>query len=158
MSAPGIVVILWVLFYAYWMIAAVGVKKNIRRTGRTGWTIRLLLITAIFLLFRIPGLKQTTPALSKRLCGTNYRAGWISSLCVRVRLRNMGTPSPGTKLGPTNDTKARTRACDYRPISLRASSHLYRDSSRDAGLDACDALLDRCLHLSYRLFRLQRAH
>ena len=38
MSAPGIVVILWVLFYAYWMIAAVGVKKNIRRTGRTGWS------------------------------------------------------------------------------------------------------------------------
>ena|SRR5689334_21640455 len=58
MSAPGIVVILWVLFYAYWMIAAVGVKKNIRRTGRTGWAIRLFVIAAIFLVFRIPGLSK----------------------------------------------------------------------------------------------------
>ena len=36
MSAPGIVVILWVLFYAYWMIAAVGVKRNVRTPGPDG--------------------------------------------------------------------------------------------------------------------------
>ena len=101
MSAPGIVVILWVLFYAYWMIAAVGVKKNIRRTGRTGWAIRLFVIAAIFLVFRIPGLKQTIQHFQNAHSGpASEFVGFVLCLCgfafaiwARLHLgRNWGQP------------------------------------------------------------------
>ena len=59
MSAPRIVAILWLLFYAYWMIAALGVKKNVRTQGQTKrWGLRFLVIAGIILLLRVPGLRR----------------------------------------------------------------------------------------------------
>ena len=59
MRGLEIVVVLWLAFYTYWMIAAFGVKKNVRTQGRMGRTgVRLVLIALIFLVFRIPGVVQ----------------------------------------------------------------------------------------------------
>lgn len=59
MSGLEMVVVLWLAFYTYWMIAAFGVKKNVRTKGRLERTgVRLVLIAVIFLFFRIPGVRQ----------------------------------------------------------------------------------------------------
>lgn len=48
----------WLIFFAYWWISAIGVKKNIRRRS---WPreigIRILAIAAIFALIRLPGTR-----------------------------------------------------------------------------------------------------
>ncbi len=52
-------VVLWLLFAVYWLIAAIGVKRNIRtenRLQRTG--LRIALIVVILLFFRVPEIRQ----------------------------------------------------------------------------------------------------
>ena len=151
MSAPGIVVILWVLFYAYWMIAAVGVKRNVRTQGQTErWGLRLLVIAGIIFL-RVPGLRQALLHYQTAHVGpTTELVGFLLCVCgfafaiwARLHLgRNWGQPmtlKQGHELVTTG------------PF-VRASSNLYGDSSRDAGLDNCDSLLDSRLHLPYGYF------
>ena len=102
MSAPGIVVILWVLFYSYWMIAAVGVKRNIRTEGRTErWSVRLLLLGLIFLVLRMPAVRHAIQQFQSAHFGPATEAiGFLLCLCgfafaiwARFHLgRNWGQP------------------------------------------------------------------
>jgi protein-S-isoprenylcysteine O-methyltransferase Ste14 len=102
MSAPGIVVILWVLFYAYWMIAAVGVKRNVRTQGQTErWGLRLLVIAGIIFLLRVPGLRQALLHYQTAHVGpTTELVGFLLCVCgfafaiwARLHLgRNWGQP------------------------------------------------------------------
>jgi len=58
-TADVVILSLWLAFYAYWAISAIGVKKNIRHTGasqRVG--IRILILAALILLFRVPVVRQ----------------------------------------------------------------------------------------------------
>ena len=102
MSAPEIVAVLWVLFYTYWMIAAVGVKKNVRtKGGLERWGVRLLLIAAIVLLLRIPVLRQAIQHYQAAHLGpATELVGFLLCLCgfafavwARFHLgRNWGQP------------------------------------------------------------------
>lgn len=102
MSGARIVVVLWIAFYAYWMFAARGVKKNVRIEGRFERNvIRIGLIAAIFLIFRIPGAVRVlehyrhahtspaTEAIGFLLCAT----GFAFAIWARFHLgRNWGQP------------------------------------------------------------------
>ena len=48
----------WLLFFAYWWISAIGVKKNIRRRSwRRQVGVRILVIAAIIALIRLPATR-----------------------------------------------------------------------------------------------------
>ncbi len=102
MSAPGIVTALWFVFFGYWMIAAVGVKRNVRTEGRTErWGIRLLVIGLIVLIIRTPAVRQPIQHFKNAHFGPATEAvGFLLCLCgfafaiwARLHLgRNWGQP------------------------------------------------------------------
>lgn len=58
-TANWIVSLFWLCFILYWMISAIGVKKNIRTNEwRRDFTIRILLIVVIVIVFQIGSFWQ----------------------------------------------------------------------------------------------------
>lgn len=59
MDVRSLVTIGWLLFFAYWWISAIGVKRNVRRKS---WGseigFRLLVIAAIIVIARLPGSRE----------------------------------------------------------------------------------------------------
>ena len=92
----------WLLFFAYWWISAIGVKKNVRRRswGREVG-VRLIVIAAIIGIARLPGSreyfqKQTSPAVNSiegAVGLTICFAGFAFAVWARRNLgRNWGMP------------------------------------------------------------------
>lgn len=102
MSAAQIVVVLWIAFYGYWMFAARGVKKNVRNEGRFERNvIRIGLIAAIFLIFRIPSVVRGLEHYRRTYTGPATEtigfllclAGFAFAIWARLHLgRNWGQP------------------------------------------------------------------
>ena len=92
----------WLIFFAYWWISAIGVKKNIRRRSlRLEAGIRILAVGVIILLARIPGshalfqrpsqvpINSIEGAAGLVLC----LAGFVFAVWARLHLgRNWGMP------------------------------------------------------------------
>jgi protein-S-isoprenylcysteine O-methyltransferase Ste14 len=56
MPVRSVVGAAWILFWAYWGISAIGVKKNVRRRSwRWEIGVRVLAIAAILVIVRVPG-------------------------------------------------------------------------------------------------------
>jgi len=102
MSVSGMLVVLWVVFYTYWMIAAVGVKKNVRTEGRTERLgIRVLLLGLIFLILRMPAVRQSIRHFQNTHFGPAAEvvgfvlclSGFAFAIWARINLgRNWGQP------------------------------------------------------------------
>ena len=98
----NIVGIGWVLFFAYWWISAIGVKKNIRRRSlRWEAGIRILAVAAIILIARQPRARaffQQQPAVpASSIAGAAglilCLAGFALAVWARLHLgRNWGMP------------------------------------------------------------------
>lgn len=60
MTAPNtILVFLWLCFYTYWLISAIGIKRNIRASGRSERAgLRILIFVAIIFVLRVPVIRQ----------------------------------------------------------------------------------------------------
>jgi len=102
MQLRSIVSIGWLLFFAYWWISAIGVKRNIR--GRS-WSreigVRLVLVVAIIAIVRRPGSRafftSGTPVLIDSVQGVAGLvlcvAGFALAVWARRHLgRNWGMP------------------------------------------------------------------
>ena len=74
---------LWLLFVAYWAVAAVGAKRNAsRRLWRGGIGLRLVLILLIAAVLRFPSLREFL-AETQRSAGHSNILGWTGvALCV----------------------------------------------------------------------------
>src|ERR1700690_3197276 len=97
-----LIVIFWVFFFAYWLISAMGAKKNITRNQwKRGVWLRILLFVGIVLLLNVPPFRRffeyyTTPfsnplinSLGVVLCA----AGIGFAIWARIHLgRNWGMP------------------------------------------------------------------
>jgi protein-S-isoprenylcysteine O-methyltransferase Ste14 len=102
MQLSSVIGIGWLMFFAYWWISAIGVKKNIRRRSlRWEVGIRLVAVVAIILLARLPRARSffqrpspipvssITGAAGLILC----LAGFSLAVWARVHLgRNWGMP------------------------------------------------------------------
>jgi protein-S-isoprenylcysteine O-methyltransferase Ste14 len=60
MITPNAVIIfLWLCFYTYWLISAIGTKRNIRTSGRSERAVlRSLTLIAILFVLRVPDIRQ----------------------------------------------------------------------------------------------------
>ena len=96
-----LVIALWLGFYAYWAISAIGVKKNVRKgPWWRGRSFRFLLLIFILLLFRlrnlgllahhrIPSSNPVIQTVGVALCVV----GFAFAIWARMRLgRNWGEP------------------------------------------------------------------
>src|SRR5579871_244638 len=102
MDIRSVVGIGWLLFFSYWWISAIGVKKNVRRRSwRREVGVRLVLIGAIIAIARVPGSreyfrKQTPPAINsiESVAGLACcLAGFAFAVWARRHLgRNWGMP------------------------------------------------------------------
>lgn len=92
----------WLIFFAYWWISAIGVKKNIRRRS-LGWEVgvRILALAAIILFARLPRsralLQLSSPVPVSSIAGAAgliiCLAGFALAVWARVHLgRNWGMP------------------------------------------------------------------
>jgi protein-S-isoprenylcysteine O-methyltransferase Ste14 len=79
----SIIAALWLLFIAYWAVAAVGAKRNaIRRLWRGGIGLRLVLILTIAAMLRSPSLREFL-AETQRAARHSDIFGWAGvALCV----------------------------------------------------------------------------
>lgn len=101
MPVRAVLTIAWLLFFAYWWISAIGVKKNVRRRSLQ-WEvgIRILALGVIVALVRFPGSRAFLSRTSAAVNSTEAGAGLILclagfALCVWARLhlgRNWGMP------------------------------------------------------------------
>ena len=91
--------ILWLVFYGFWLISAIGVKKAVR--GQAGWRaarLRLLFIIAAVFLSRLLHIRRIMPAMShSRAAGvlglTICASGLAFATWARLHLgRNWGLP------------------------------------------------------------------
>ena len=58
-TANAVIIFLWLSFYTYWLVSAIGTKKNIRTSGRSERAgLRILLLAAIILILRMTGVRQ----------------------------------------------------------------------------------------------------
>lgn len=102
MQLRNIVGIGWLLFFAFWWISAIGVKKNIRRRSlRWEAGIRILAVAAIILLARMPSARtffeQQQPIGVDSILGVSGLivcfAGFALAVWARLHLgRNWGMP------------------------------------------------------------------
>lgn len=101
MNIARLVIALWLGFYVYWAISAIGVKKNVRKgPWWRGRSCRVLLLLLIFLLFqlrhfrllahhRIASSNLAIQAVGIALC----LAGFAFAIWARAHLgRNWGEP------------------------------------------------------------------
>ena len=148
----------WIVFAAYWAIAAIGAKPNL---GVRGWRreggLRLALIVLTLLLLRVPSVREALRQLQRDGAGIAVFTGAAGvALCAlgmtlaiwaRIHLgRNWGVP-----MSRKEDPELVT------PGSLRlySSPDLSRNSSRHARLDARrEHLLAAAAYPVRRLFRL----
>ena len=103
MQLRSVVGLGWLLFFSYWWISAIGVKKNIRRRSRL-WEVgfRIVVIAVIITLIRLPGTRAffqggPPPAEIDSLRGSAGLIACIAgfALAVWARLylgRNWGMP------------------------------------------------------------------
>jgi protein-S-isoprenylcysteine O-methyltransferase Ste14 len=93
-----IIVLLWIAFYSFWLISAIGVKKSVRGTSwRRGIAIRLLLVflvIAFVRLLRIQNIWVPTRSIPIGIAGLAVCvAGLGLAVWARRYLgRNWGTP------------------------------------------------------------------
>jgi protein-S-isoprenylcysteine O-methyltransferase Ste14 len=102
MDVRSVVTIGWLLFFGYWWISAIGVKKNVRgRSWGREVGVRLLVIAAIIVVARRPGSqeflrKQTPPAIGSTQGAAGLivcYAGFAFAVWARRHLgRNWGMP------------------------------------------------------------------
>jgi protein-S-isoprenylcysteine O-methyltransferase Ste14 len=99
MSFITAIATLWILFYSYWLLSAIGVKKAVRATPwRKGVGIRLLLVVAALVLTRLLRLhhmffRHPTGLLLNIVGIVLCVTGLAFAVWARVNLgRNWGTP------------------------------------------------------------------
>jgi protein-S-isoprenylcysteine O-methyltransferase Ste14 len=78
MTAAPVILGLWLLFYLYWAISAIGVKKSVRGTGCKGVGLRILLVIIAVLLIRVLPVKHGIPVRSS----SNVLHGGGVALCI----------------------------------------------------------------------------
>jgi protein-S-isoprenylcysteine O-methyltransferase Ste14 len=74
----------WLAFAAYWIISAVGVKRNVgmRRWGWEVWLRAVIIVVAIFIV-RIPALRHVLLQLQRDVAGGGMAVGLAgAALCV----------------------------------------------------------------------------
>ena len=102
MNLLSVVTIGWLLFFAYWWISAIGVKKNVRRRSlRKEAGVRLVVLGVIIGIARLPGnreyFRKLTPATIDSIAGAAGLAacvaGFAFAVWARLHLgRNWGMP------------------------------------------------------------------
>src|SRR6516165_10239165 len=93
------IIALWILFYSYWLISAIGVKKAVRGTPwLSGAGIRLLLVLSALMLIRLfrhhNVFFRRPSSIAVNLVGTSLCvAGLGFAVWARLHLgRNWGVP------------------------------------------------------------------
>lgn len=99
MSVSLIIIALWIVFYSYWLISAIGAKKAVRATPwRKGAGVRLLLFAAAVMLMRTLRLRHIfvfhPSSMALHVIGLLVCvAGLGGAVWARINLgRNWGTP------------------------------------------------------------------
>ncbi len=98
MTFTAAIIALWIVFYSYWLISAIGVKKALRRTPwRRGAGIRVLLVIAAVLLTRLLRTQRLvvhSSNLALHIVGLALCVvGLAFAVWARLHLgRNWGTP------------------------------------------------------------------
>lgn len=90
---------LWILFYSYWLVSAIGVKKAVRATPwRKGAGLRLLLVVIAIMLTRLLRIRHIFAVRPSSIALNIFGivlciAGLAFAVWARVNLgRNWGTP------------------------------------------------------------------